>query len=517
MTSMRAAVPTRSARWRRTSRVSVATAALALAAVAIAPESSAQASFYYEVAAGASPVYVSIEREGYVLNPLLQANVLESKADANSTGTRHGFASLLNPGPVGGFPALIGLAVSGLPPIPYQGYPLSVDAYHPSEPEQHIGAGAVPVYDADRLDESAFGAGAVFAQAKAGEDRASGDGVGGELSFGGGAVRIGAVRSSTRIVDDGRTVRAVARTHLSNVEILDIVQIPAVEGRTEVVTSSSGSKTTSSITVDAVKALGADAVIDDKGIRITGLPGVPDVPSLSLDALNKELAERLSLEGVAIRLLPGGTAQAPADSLSRATAVAAALEVSYTLTISEDVPIPNIPGVPLGVPAGGGIPTMTTVSLARTTGIGVSGALGDLSDADSLAGDLDLGAGSDAGGSDFAGDAGAIGPFSDGALGADGLNLGAGGVPIGDPASDGSGAPAGVPRAGSGGVAAPVVGIDGRRVATLEGSFGWIVALGVAAAAAVVSQTRRRIGVLRAVGLREWIESSRGGRRSETW
>lgn len=514
MTSTASAAPTGSSRRRRrrrrTGRAGVAVAALALAAVAIAPQSSAQASFYYEVAAGASPVYVSIEREGYVLNPFLQANVLESKADANSTGTRHGFASLLNPGPIGGFPALIGLAVSGLPPIPYQGYPLSVDAYHPSVPEKHIGAGAVPVYDADRLDESAFGAGAVFAQAKAGEDRASGDGVGGELSFGGGAVRIGAMSSSTRIVDDGTTVRAVARTHLSNVEILDIIQVPAVEARTEVVTSSSGSKTTSSLTVGAVKALGADAVIDDKGIRITGLPGVPDVPSLSIDALNRELAERLSQEGVAIRLLPGGTTQAPADSLSRATAVAAALEVSYALTISEDVPIPNIPGVPLGVPAGGGIPTVATVSLARTTGAGVSGALGDLSGVDSGAGGIDLG-----------GDAGAIGPLSDGALdagalGPDGLDLGAGGAPIGDRSPDRADPPAGAPGAGGDGSAAPAVAVDGRRVATLEGSFGWIVALGVASAAAVVSQTRRRLGVLRAVPLREWIESS-PRRRSRRW
>jgi hypothetical protein len=483
---------------RRMKQLGIGLGAIVLMAAGLTSRSGADASYYYDVSASASPTFVSIDRDGYILSPILEANLLEAKASGNSTGTRQGFASLANPGPIGGFPSLIGLAVSGLPPIPYPGYPLSVTADYPSVPEKHVGVGGSPVYDADRLDEGAYGAGVVFAQARADEDRASGDGVGGELSFGGGAVRVGAMRSSAKMLDENGTATATSRTHLSNVDILGLIQIPSIEAVTEVAATADGTKTTSTVTVSEVKALGADAVIDDQGIRITGLPGVPDLPQASVDKLNKELSKRLSQQGLTVRLLRGGEKDAPGDSATAATAVGTALEVSYSLLIPDGVPIPNIPGFPLGVPAGGGIPTVVTVSLARTSGTGVSGALGDLSGSSLGTSDADLGAATGAAGSGVA-DVGSS---------ADIGGVGSSGLPVSPAASSSNRRSAGRSTTGSGPQGAQLAFAQ-RPTGSLEPSFRWMSGLALAVAIAVALRTRRRLEVVRTLPWRELIRSTR--------
>jgi hypothetical protein len=65
-------------------------------------------------------------------------------------------------------------------------------------------------------------------------------------------------------------------------------------------------------------------------------------------------------------LVQGGPVEGPADAKTPVQAVGAGLQITVPVTIPPDVAIPSIPGFPLGIPVGGGIPTNVTISLART-------------------------------------------------------------------------------------------------------------------------------------------------------
>ena len=89
--------------------------ALAVAAVgatlSVVPSGAQTSTVFYRTTAQANAEFVEVRRPGYILEPILQVNALDTQTTLTSTGTRDALASILNPGPIGDFPALIGLAV----------------------------------------------------------------------------------------------------------------------------------------------------------------------------------------------------------------------------------------------------------------------------------------------------------------------------------------------------------------------------------------------------------------------
>jgi len=342
--------------------VGVVAAATAVPSVAQTP------TVFYRTSAQANAEFVELRRPGYILEPIVQVNALDTQTTLTSTGTRDALASILNPGPIGDFPALLGLAIAGLPPIPYPGYPLTVTATHPLTPEATLGIGDLPGGAAD----DAVSVRPFTSSARAGEDFAEARGTGAGFSLAAGLVRVGAVESRTRSEDSGGSVTVTAETHFANVEIAGLVEIDALETKSVATIDSDTVRIESSTTVGAARALGAEVVIDDEGIRVVTVLGIPQPPPIVIERLTEQIETALAEVGLKVRVLDGSVVEGPADGTTTYQNIASGLEITVPITIPESIPIPSLP-IPLGVPLGGGIPTNVTVALARTRISAVAG------------------------------------------------------------------------------------------------------------------------------------------------
>jgi len=358
----------RPAAWRRVARASSLGVAAALLTIVPGDPGSAQSTVFYRTSAQANSEFVEIFRPGYILEPIVQINALDTQTTLSSTGIRDALASLLNPGPLGDFPGLLGLAVAGLPPIPYPGYPLTVTATHPLTPEAVIGLGDVPGGGAsDAASVRPF-----TATARAGEDFAEATGTGSGASFAAGLVRVGAVESRTYAEDNGGSVTVTAETRLGAIEIAGIIAIEGLETTTVATIDSDNVRIETTSALGAVRALGAELAIDESGVRVVTVLGVPAPPDIAIDRITGLLEGALSDLGIEVRFLDGGVVEGPADGVTTYQAVGSGLQIQVPVTIPESVPIPSLP-IPLGIPVGGGIPTVMTVSLGRASVEAIAG------------------------------------------------------------------------------------------------------------------------------------------------
>lgn len=326
--------------------------------------------FFYRASGQANATFVQIQRPGYILDPVLQLNPLDTQATISSTGIRDSLASLFNPGPLGDFPSLIGLAVSGLPPIPYPGYPLTVRASHPVEPEAAIGLGDFP----GGAGTAAASLRAFTSAARASEDSADATGTAASLSLAAGLVKIGGVESSTSAVDNGGSVTVTATTRIAGVDIAGLIAIEDLETTSVATIDRSRVSIVNSSTVGAIRALGAELAVDEDGLHVVTVLGLPAPPPVVLDGITKNLTSAMAALGLDVRLVDGGTVEGPADALTLVHGGSAGLEITLPVTIPADVAIPSTP-LPLGIPLGAGIPTNFTVSLGRTSISAMAGSM----------------------------------------------------------------------------------------------------------------------------------------------
>lgn len=443
--------------------------------------------FFYRASGQANATFIEIQRPGYILDPVLQLNPLDTQVTVSSTGIRDSLASLLNPGPLGDFPSLIGLAVSGLPPIPYPGYPLTVRASHPVEPEAAVGLG-----------DSPGGAGTATASlraftsaARAGENSADANGTAAFLSLAAGLVRVGGVEASTSAVDTGASVIVTATTRIAGVEIGGFIEIEALETTSVATIDGSRVLIETSSTVGAVRALGAELAIDEDGFRVVTILGLPAPPPAVLDGITKNLTSAMDALGIDVRLVDGGTVEGPADSLTLVRGGGAGLEITVPVTIPADVAIPSTP-LPLGIPLGGGIPTNVTVALGRTSISAMAGSMSGF--------DADTGFGLPGGGT---GSPTALGvPIA--------------GYPPGAGSTISSG---GVELAGRGDAAAPSTGAPLTTVSSslstpdLTAAFRWTLLTGAFVLVAGWPIARRRLAGVPGLGATAILESLLDPRR----
>ena len=122
--------------------------------------------------------------------------------------------------------------------------------------------------------------------------------------------------------------------------------------------------------------MGAELAIDEDGVSAVTILGLPAPPPLALDQVTDALEDALGAAGISMRLLPGQTVEVPSDGSTPLEISAGGLEIALPITISEDLAIPSVPGVPLGLPIGGGIPTTTTVRLASASAGASAGPVG---------------------------------------------------------------------------------------------------------------------------------------------
>lgn len=367
---------------------------------------STSSAFFYNVRAGATPVFVEMQREGYILDPILLANALDTQVNINGTGNRESFASILNPGPLGDFPALVGLAVAGLPPIPYPGYPLSIRAAHPADPSETLGAGDIP-----GAEESAADIRLPTVRAAANEDGAVAEGTAARMGLAAGLVEIGGVEARSSAEDRGSSVEAVIESSFADVDIAGLIHIDDVETSVTMILDGDVMRATSKTTVGKVTALGAEFVLGDEGLEIVTILGLPAPPAVSLDRVTRQLEQLMAERGLNLELLPGRTVEVPADGSTPLDLQVGGLVLSLPMTIPAEIPIPSIPGVPLGLPVGGGIPTTATIRLASAQLSATAGSVGSLFGEESFGPPLD-GAGAAPGLS-----TGGTSPFSSGSQG----------------------------------------------------------------------------------------------------
>lgn len=434
--------------------------------------------FFYNVRGEATPVFVEMHREGYILDPILLANALDTQVNINGTGNRESFASLLNPGPLGDFPALLGLAVAGLPPIPYPGYPLSIRASHPADPSVTLGAGDIP-----GAEETAANVRLPTVRAAASEDGAVAEGTAARMELAAGLVEIGGVEARSSAEDRGSSVAAVIRSSFTDVDIAGLIHIDGVESTVTMTLDGDTMRATSKTTVGKVTALGAEFVLGDEGLEIVTILGLPAPPAVSLDRVTGQLEQLMAELGLTLKLLPGETVEVPADGSTPLNLRAGGLVLSLPITIPADIPIPSIPGVPLGLPVGGGIPTTATIRLASAQLSATAGSVGSLFGEDSLVPGLD----GPAAAPDLS--MGGTSPFSPGAPGSG---------TFGDPPS---GTSLGTPEGGKEGsisddVASPSlgpVGVGAPISFDFTPAFRWTMLAALAAVASGWPLVRRRM------------------------
>lgn len=519
-------------------------AALALLAAVAAHgplPAEAQTGLYYELSAEAAPWYATVTREGYLLDPVMTGNVLPTAVQLSSTGSRLGTASLFDVGGAGEAPALLPLVVPSLPAIPYPGYPLTARSNYPAKPEGRVGFGSAPVTDPEDLDRAPLAGGGGYAETRSFEQGSRAVAYGGELAAFNGVVRVGQARSRTESREEGGVVKGTATAVLNQVDIAGVVRIDTVLSRTEVEAKESGSLSRTTVTVQGVKALGADAVIDERGVRIVAVPGSapPQLPEQSVADLNKQLATVLEQSKLTIKLLPTAEGKAPADAATVARSGGGALLVSYPFLPPPGIEVPQnpIPGFPVGPPVGGGIPTIVTMVLTRTSASAVSGpGVESLFGADgessgefggpgtggstNSAGDtFSSGDAADLGGLQGGTEEGSIAPeplsntapaASDGPYGVgNDLVPGQAGSPIeppgpsetaAAPAETGLGSPAGTAQAAQGAQAAQTA----VPTADMQQAFWWVLVLGLAAGGFAALQIRRLVR-FSGISLQRWL------------
>lgn len=328
--------------------------------------------FFYHASGSATPILVEMQRDTYILDPILNLNPLDTSVNVTSTGDRQATASLFNPGPLGEFPALIGLAVSGLPDIPYPGYPLTVRASHPVTPEEVLGVGDVPGGSGGAANGRAM-----TVRVAADERSSTAEGTGARFGVAADLLTVGGVESRSFAEDLGDSVAVVVESSFADVDVAGLVHLDGVETRIEVSIDARSMRATSRTTVERATALGAELAIDENGLSVVTILGVPAPPSVAIDAVSDQLEAALAELGLSMRLLPGQSVEVPSDGTAPLEISAGGLEIALPITVSDDIAVPSIPGFPLGLPIGGGVPTTTTVRLASAEAGASAGAVGD--------------------------------------------------------------------------------------------------------------------------------------------
>lgn len=420
---------------------------------------------FYRASGQANNVFVEVRRPGYILEPILQLNPLDTQVMVNSAGTRDSLASLLNPGPIGDFPALLGLAIAGLPPIPYPGYPLTVKASHPVTPEANLGVGDVP----GGSTADAFSLRPLTVSAKADEDSAEATGTGASLNLAAGLVKVGGLVTRTDAVDDGGTVTITAVSTIGSIDIAGLIHIDGLKTMSVAKIDAEGSRVDSSTTVGRIEALGAELRLDDEGLHVVSILGLPAPPPVLLEPITRNLQGSLARLGLNVRLADGSVAEGPADGQTTVQGGSRGLEISLPVTIPADVPIPSLP-IPLGIPVGGGIPTTVTIALGRTQIAALTGS-GDGFDAGELA---DLGGSPD------------LAPAPAGGIGTGSFDLPSSGVGAAGPGVASPATPSAGPQVGT------VTSTVSASRPDLAPAFRWTLVAAAAVIAAGWPTARRR-------------------------
>lgn len=444
---------------------------------------------YFTVGLQASPVYGQVVRPGFLLSPIVATNLLEAAVSLDSSGDENGSGSIVDPGPIGGFPALLPLAEGNtLPAVPWPGWPLTASSSYPANPVQTIGLGGVPsgfpAGSCSAASGSQAQAGLLFAGAVSTQNSACGSAYLATVSSAGKLISLGsATATSSATSDPSGAVTGVATSTLDNLDVGGFLHIGSVVSTTTVTASPSGATSDSSMSLAGVTVLGGwQATIDRDGVHVVGLPGGAVPTLLSLQQAQSALDTALKSSGLTVRLLGATHASAPGDATTPARSEASALEISYPVTLP--VSFPNIPNVPVAIPLGNGIPTIVTLKLGYSSGSAVAG-------------------GSSLGGN---GSLGTVAPTT-GSNG--GLSVPASASPVApSPASSSLSSPPATVAQVSAPPAAPTVPVQPTTqassvpaartaaspalAASIRGAFGWVLALGVLAAVLVVAQIRLR-------------------------
>lgn len=453
-----------------------------LGGVPSAAQTAASKSFY-QLSATASPTYLQVTRDSYLLNPIVEGNLLQAQATIESSGLRNGVASLANPGAIGDFPALLPFAAPQLPVIPYPGYPLTVRSSHPGQPSNSIGLGEAPGPAA--TDQGAAGAETFNARTASTESGVDANAVGQALGLAAGVVKADGVRSRVTMQDGGSgAVKGVAETTIQRLTVAGMIVIDGLVSTTTVEADATRAVSKSTLEMGRATALGAGLQIDEEGVRLVNLPGVPPLPAVTLAQLTETLDTTLDQQGLDVRLVRGEEATSGTEGGSIARSAGPVLRISYPIELPPDFPVPTIPGVPVGVPLGGGVATVLSVSIGHTAGAAAAG------------GSVDLGALGDLGGP--------LGPAA--GLGDEGTNLSSPGD-SGGASFDGAAPSVGASGGSGAGVAAPpgaaasVQGIRSSRPGDIVPAFRWLMAVALLVVACAGGQLATKVR-------RVWMELS---------
>lgn len=319
------------------------------------PAGAAEPEHFYEVAVQAMPIYGAIERDGFLLSPVLNSNVLETSAAATLSGDRSAVASLIDPGPVSDAAGLVGVVFPQLPtlPIPPYAYTLRSSSDKPDR-ERSLGPLTSRVHSE--------------------EEQVLSQGIGHPFRIGN-FMRIAGMAAESKVTlgADG-VVRGVATATLTGLDIGGIVQIGSARSTTVVSSSRTGSSSRTTTELSGVRALGFDAVIDRQGARIIGTGGAV-VSNLTIPELNQKLQHLFSTQNFSLALVEANEQRQPADGVTKAVSSGSALEIKYDLIANFKSPVIQTPAIGIALPVGDGIPTKFRFAFGRTTGSVLSGAV----------------------------------------------------------------------------------------------------------------------------------------------
>ncbi len=173
-----------------------------------------------------------------------------------------------------------------------------------------------------------------------------------------GLISVGSVLSRTQAEARLDDVRGTAVSLLHDVNILNLITIGAIRTETMVVGDGKTSTSTSTVSVGKVTALGYPATLDSRGISIAD-GGV--LPASTLASLNSQLDQILKDAGLAVRLVEQGARSAQADASTKAVSESAGVLIDYVVNPPDDVPV------------GGGSTTTVQVRLGYSAGSVMTG------------------------------------------------------------------------------------------------------------------------------------------------
>jgi hypothetical protein len=403
----------------------------------------------FEMDLGAAPVRVAFDRP-FLFHPIVGLQMFPSSALLTSLDARQGSASLVGLGPaetaggllgqvipssaadvaslVSGLPGLLGLPLPAvpLPPLPSDPFPPipapvpppapnTVNTNYPFTPDAQTGFGT---FDGGGVMRSSSGTAESHTAANSVNSQASAVSFSSALLGPTGVLSVGGMRSSTDGVVRTDDVRGTATSVLSDIDILGVISIDSLTSTTTLVGDGAKSSSISTVTLGGVTALGYPAVIDARGITITGNGVLPDS---TIASLNSQLHQALDKAGITVTLAKGGSSKAKADSTSHAVSESAGLKIDVAQTPPADVPV------------AGGTTTTVEIGLGYSRGSIMTGP--DYSRAGASAADAGAAGDSTAGGSAAAGGLSGLAGTVPGGVDAAGLLPSIGLAGAGTPAS----------------------------------------------------------------------------------